>query len=299
MPRILLIDDTEALHRPISRALTLDGIEVHSALNGTTGIQLARELLPDLILLDVLMPDLNGYDVCQKLSEHPETARIPVIFLSGIQDMPGRIRGLDLGAADFIAKPFNVEELRARVRVHLRNKASLDKEFWRAMHDGLTGVWSRRYFDERFLAEIAMSQRNLTPLSLILMDVDRFKSINDAYGHIVGDEILRHVGHMLDENRRKNEAVCRYGGEEFAILCPMVNAQQATALAERLRTKIAEQHFFTRAGGMKITCSFGVAGGIGSEHLLIIADRALYDAKDRGRNVVVEHQATPNNANTG
>ncbi len=289
MHRVLLIDDTESLHRPIKNALVMDGIEVYDAYDGTTGIHQAKAVLPDLILLDIKMPGIDGYEVCQELIRDPETAKIPIIFVSGMGEAEDRVRGLDLGAADFISKPFNVEELRARVRTHLRNKAALDQETWRAVHDGLTGIWSRSYFDERFMSEIAMSQRHGTPLSLIMVDVDHFKEINDTHGHAVGDAVLRGLAELIDANRRLEDVACRYGGEEFVIICRGVRSWQARVLAERLRSRIALQLFTTPKGALRITCSFGVAGGCGSESMLSAADGALYRAKSGGRNCVVEN----------
>lgn len=288
MQRVLLIDDTEALHRPIKCALTIDGIDVYSAFDGISGICQAQILQPDLILLDVVMPGLNGYEVCERLSKMSETSRIPVIFVSSIGEPVDRVRGLDLGATDFIRKPFDVDELRARVRRHLRHKATLDQASWTAMHDGLTGIWSRSYFNERYESEIALSRRHHSPLSLVMIDVDHFKKINDSLGHATGDTVLRCLAETIDACRRIEDVACRYGGEEFVVICPGVESRHACVLAERIRKMVASRSFSLPMAELQLTCSCGVAGGIGKNDILQAADQALYRAKHAGRNCVVE-----------
>jgi diguanylate cyclase (GGDEF)-like protein len=285
-PRVLLIDDAPALHRVVAAQLRVDGIETLSAFDGTEGIHTAKTTRPDVILLDVGMPGLNGFEVCELLKVQPETAHIPVMFLSGANEPSDRVRGLQLGASDYLAKPFDGDELRARVRVSLRYRALLELESRRAFRDGLTGHWNRAYLNHRLASDSAASLRHGWPLSCVMLDLDFFKTINDAYGHSVGDEALRAVSDLINGVCRKEDIACRYGGEEFVILCPGVGASDAAAMAEQLRVAIAGVNVPSPEGVVRLTCSFGVADRVYDEALLQAADRALYHAKRTGRNRV-------------
>jgi diguanylate cyclase (GGDEF)-like protein len=297
---VLLIDDSPALQALVKVALAADNLDVHGALNGVEGVEAAKRLAPDLILLDLEMPGPDGFEVCEMLASQPETIRIPVIFLSATSEPDLRARGLNAGACDFISKPFHGDELRARVRVALRYKALLEMESRRGMHDGLTGLWNRKYLDQRLIAELKSSQRHGHPLSCIMFDLDHFKALNDAHGHATGDAALRLIGELLPATARAEDVNCRYGGEEFAVLCPGVDADGAAALAERLRELIAQTPIpiAISAGEapslskpLHITASFGVADRSAGDDLLSAADAALYRAKRQGRNRVVTTSA--------
>jgi diguanylate cyclase (GGDEF)-like protein len=297
---VLLIDDSPALHALVKVALAADGLEVHGALNGVEGVAAAKQLFPDMILLDLEMPGPDGFEVCEMLASLPETLRIPVIFLSAASEPDLRARGLNAGASDFISKPFHADELRARVRVALRYKALLEMEARRGMHDGLTGLWNRKYLDERLAAELKSSHRHGRPLACIMFDLDHFKALNDVHGHATGDAALRALGELLQATGREEDVACRYGGEEFVVLCPNVDAEGATVLAERLRELIAKMPIPTAAGSsptppevkpLHITASFGVADRLAGDDLLSAADAALYRAKRQGRNRVVTTSA--------
>jgi diguanylate cyclase (GGDEF)-like protein len=297
---ILLIDDSPALQALVKVALAADNLDVQGALNGVEGLDAAKRLAPDLILLDLDMPGPNGFEVCEMLASQPETLRIPVIFLSAASEPELRARGLNAGASDFISKPFHADELRARVRVALRYKALLEMESRRGMLDGLTGLWNRKYLDQRLVVELKSSQRHGHPLSCVMMDLDHFKALNDAHGHATGDAALRTIGELLPSAARTEDVTCRYGGEEFAVLCPNVDADGATVLAERLRVLIAHtpipKAMCTGESGRQdepihITASFGVADRSAGDDLLSAADAALYRAKRQGRNRVVTTSA--------
>ncbi len=284
--KILIIDDDKSLHALVRAELLTEGFEIHSAFNGLAGMSLAKQVKPDLILLDVSMPELNGYDVCELIRIQVETANTPVIFLSATADPAERARGLNAGAVDFINKPFFGDELRARVRVSLRFKFLLDLETNRALRDGLTGAWNRAYFEDRLQSESAAVARHHYPLSCVMLDIDRFKLINDHYGHPFGDRVICSVVEALNRTCREEDIVCRYGGEEFVVLCPHVAEDGAHRLAERMREAVLEHRFETPSGNVTVTCSLGVADdrhGLGVE-LVSAADRALFVAKRSGRN---------------
>jgi two-component system, cell cycle response regulator len=287
-PNLLVIDDSPDLHALIRVRLAKEPVTVLSATDPESGIATARTCDPDLILLDVDMPGRDGFSVCAELKSHPETRDVPIIFLSGAATTTDKIRGLDLGAVDYIAKPFDAAELRARVRATLRTRELMSLLSKKAMIDGLTGLWNRRYLDAQTVVEHSTSRRTGEPLSCIMADVDHFKLINDQYGHGFGDEVLRRIGQILTEHARPQDVCCRYGGEEFAILMPGTSLEIAAVVAERLREAVESLVFYYCDKPVKVTCSFGVAQLRDKvpPTILELADEALYQAKSGGRNRV-------------
>jgi len=286
--KILLIDDCPEIHDLVRARLEDEPIELHTATGGEAGLRAALELNPDLILLDVEMPAPDGYEVCRRLKEDPRTMQLPIIFLTSASSTKQKIRGLDLGAVDYVTKPFEPEELQARVRASLRTKYLLDLLSRKAMIDGLTGLFNRAYFDVRLSAEAALARRTHAPLSCMMFDVDHFKKINDNNGHLLGDEVLRGIGQIITESCRTEDTICRFGGEEFVILCPNTAAEATVLLAERLRQKIEAAHFVRHGQITRATCSIGIAGFVGDPMKMVeAADKALYAAKQQGRNRVV------------
>ncbi|HZL37241.1 MAG TPA: diguanylate cyclase [Tepidisphaeraceae bacterium] len=286
--KVLLIDDSAPIHGLVRTRLRSEPVELHFAFNGEEGLTMALAVLPDLILLDVDMLRPDGFEVCRRLKADSRTMNIPVVFLSSAGSTEDKIRGLDLGAVDYVLKPFDPAELRARVRASLRTKYLMDLLSAKAMIDGLTGLWNRAYFDVRLVSELAITRRTGQPLSCVIADIDRLKQINDTYGHPAGDEVLRAVGQVLMEGSRQEDTVCRYGGEEFAILAPNSAATGAALLANRLRQAI-ERHSLTHNGvEIRVTCSMGIADlrGTAPPCVVEMADRALYEAKQMGRNRV-------------
>ena len=285
---VLVIDDSADIQALVRVRLAKEQVTVTSARDAASGLEAARTGQFDLILLDVDMPDRDGFSVCAELKSRQETRDIPVIFLSGAASTSDKIRGLDLGAADYITKPFDPAELRARVRASLRTRQLMTLLSKKAMIDGLTSLWNRRYLDAQMSIELSASRRSGEPLSCIMADVDHFKSINDNYGHGFGDEVLRRIAAVLGEQCRPKDIVCRYGGEEFAILLPLTSASDAVDVAERLRAAVETLTFSYGEKLVTVTCSFGVA------HLraqvpptiLELADEALFTAKQAGRNRV-------------
>ena len=287
--RVLVIDDELAIHMLVKARLVDEGVEVHTALGGAAGLDASFALLPDVILLDVEMPEIDGFEVCRRLKADSKTQNIQVIFLSADTSTAQKTAGLDLGAVDYISKPFDPAELRARVRASLRTKSLMDLLATRALIDGLTGLWNRAFLQERLESELARARRYGSDLSLILLDIDRFKSINDRYGHPFGDHVLCEVAAALTLGCREEDSVCRYGGEEFAIVASGSPMTGSLTLAERLRDAIERTHLTVAETPVVVTASFGVAaaGKDSAAGLMERVDRALYQAKQTGRNRVV------------
>jgi diguanylate cyclase (GGDEF)-like protein len=285
--KVLLIDDAEPIHDLLRYHLADEPLEVLSALDAASGLRMARELAPDIILLDVEMPDADGFETIRRLKADTTTIDIPVVFVTGVSSTDDKIRGLDLGASDYVTKPFEPAELRARVRATLRTRRLLELLARKAMIDGLTGLWNRGYFEQHLDTEVARARRAGKAVACIMADLDHFKSINDRYGHPAGDAVIAQVAQILVDGCREQDIVCRYGGEEFAVILPMTGEAEAQAIAERLRLAIASHQ--GRYNGLRIdvTCSFGVADIHQIPPSLVeLADQALYAAKQSGRNKV-------------
>ena len=208
IPKLLVIDDSELIHRLLRVRLQHERIEIHCALTATEGLRLAKELQPEVILLDIEMEEMDGFQVLDRLKADPETQQIAVIFISATGDTMDRVRGLDFGAVDFISKPFEVVELKARVRSALRMQHLFKMLEQKAQIDGLSGLWNRRYFEQRLAQEVSEAVRHKQPLSLLMCDVDRFKRINDQFGHPFGDSVIERVAQILSSGRTSDIA-CR------------------------------------------------------------------------------------------
>jgi two-component system, cell cycle response regulator len=289
-PRLLAIDDSELIHRLLQVRLQGERLELHGALSAQEGLQKARELMPEVILLDIELDTMDGFEVLAHLKADPATQDIAVIFISAVSDTMDRVRGLDLGAVDFIAKPFEVAELKARVRSALRMQHLVKMLEHRAQIDSLSGLWNRRYFDQRLQQEWSEARRHGRSLSLIMCDVDRFKRLNDQFGHPFGDQVIERVAQILSGGRG-SDITCRYGGEEFGVILPSTAADRALEVAERQRVTIESQSW-TGHDDVIVTGSFGVADlksvppDASMEQLVQAADMALYRAKQSGRNRV-------------
>jgi two-component system, cell cycle response regulator len=294
--KVLIVDDDPVALEIARIRLAKEPLELLCAEGGIVGLETARRERPDLILLDVDMPDMPGFEVCRALKADLDLCMIPVLFLSGMDSAEDRIQGLDLGAIDYIAKPFDGFELRARVRAALRTKRLQDLLIEHAHIDPLTGLPNRRALMERLQSEWARIERHGGQLSFIMADIDHFKWVNDNHGHEVGDRLLQEIGSIFATQCRKTELPCRCGGEEFAIIVPDEKASGAAVLADRCRRKIAEAGLNVNDQLIATTASFGVADSTGAdslEALMSLADKALYQAKSEGRNRVETHEPTP------
>ena len=291
--RVLVVEDNDLERLLVRHRLRLDHLELIEAADGGSALELARSAVPDLILLDLDLPDISGFEVIHHLKEDPATRSIPVIFVSAYATTEAKVRALDLGAVDFITKPFDPAELRARLRMAFRLKFQQDLLEKQAHLDALTGLANRLALRERLEAEWSACRRRSAPLSLLIVDVDHFKRINDRFGHAAGDETLRRVAEALRVVARDYDLVARFGGEEFVLLAPDCDLAGALGLAERAREQVGGLRLAFDAAPNALTASVGVATSAGSppdepgpDALFDRADRALYEAKSAGRNAV-------------
>ncbi len=299
-PSVLLIDDSVEILRLLQVRLRSEDVNLITATTGMEGIRIAAERKPALILLDLDMPVMDGFETLRALKEDSRTVNIPVIVISGSDDTVDKVAGFEFGAIDYVCKPFNLPELRARMRSALRIQQLMSMLEHRAQIDGLTGLWNRAYFDRRLEEEIASHMRTGRPFTLVLCDLDNFKSLNDTHGHPAGDAVLQGFAKQLTATLRKQDIACRYGGEEFALILRETHAEQAHALIERIRETL-ESTRWPRHPERAITASFGVCDEPNGDSSvpacwLETADKALYEAKKRGRNrIVVAGDPLPGN----
>ena len=289
-PTILVVDDTvenlDVLEELLQEYRVID------ATNGKDAIALVKQQKPDLILLDIMMPNMDGYEVCQILQDDEETKHIPIIFITAKIDEKSIEKAYDLGAADYITKPFLPKELLARVKKELRIQSLIEKLEELASTDTLTKLYNRRFFYESAIKTIEYAKRNKHLLSLIMLDIDHFKRVNDTYGHSAGDEVLKELAQIMKNIQRKSDTIVRLGGEEFAILLPDTSKEQAFEVAQKLRQTIEKNQVLLSDGNIvHFTVSLGVSSvqtekEINIEAALSRADKALYRVKEGGRNNV-------------
>ncbi len=292
-PKLLIVDDQPINIQVLNQIFAPDH-QVFMATSGEQAVQLCASKQPDLVLLDIMMPGMDGYAVCKRLKADPLTQDIPVIFVTATNDEVAEARGLNAGAVDFISKPISPKIVRARVKTHITLKAQSDLLRSWAYMDGLTGVHNRRHFDEQLAIEWGRALRSQSPLSLLMLDVDFFKRYNDRYGHQAGDDCLRRVASAIKTSmKRPGDQVARYGGEEFVCMLPETDLAAALRVAEHIRNSVSElaiAHADSTAAP-SITVSTGVCckppDALGSaQALLKQADLQLYAAKAAGRNRV-------------
>lgn len=290
---VLVVDDIRANINILKKVLA-EVCEVNAVEDGASALEYVAHHLTDLILLDIIMPDMDGYEVCRRLKEEESTKDIPVIFITSKGEESDEYQGLELGAVDYITKPFSKAIIRARVRNHLEMKKQRDLLSDLANLDGLTGIPNRRSMEIRLEREWKRSIRSGMPVSLLMIDVDCFKQYNDNYGHAAGDDCLKEVARVLAEAvKRPADFTARYGGEEFVVLLPDVNEEGAVSVGENIRREIEAlnlPHEHSRAAAC-VTISLGAATIIPKQttalsDLMKAADDALYEAKENGRNQV-------------
>jgi len=304
--KILLIEDNLPQSRQIKRMLEKTGYQVFCADKGITGLKMVTTLNPDVVILDVVLPDISGHEVCRWIKVRDDTKGIPVIMLTVKSKLKEKVAGLQIGADDYLPKPFKESELNARIYASLRTKEFqeelkkkntqleelLQKVEIMAITDPGTGLFNRRRFQEVFQKEFARSKRYEEALTVMMIDIDHFKTINDTFGHQVGDQVLADVAKVISSQFREVDTVARYGGEEFAVLLPQSSKADAAMAAARTLEGIAGHPFEGLKGrNRKITVSIGIAGLPDpmlntKDQLIQCADAALYKAKQNGRNRV-------------
>jgi diguanylate cyclase (GGDEF)-like protein len=296
-PKLLVVDD-QPINIQVMHQLFGGDYQVFMATSGAQALSICQANPPDLVLLDIVMPGMDGFEVCSQLKSNDATCNIPIIFVTAHTDAAQETHGLSLGAVDFIAKPVNPAVVRARVKTHLTLKFQSDLLRKLVFLDGLSGVFNRRYFDQQLSVEWSRSARSGLPLSAIMIDVDYFKLFNDRYGHQSGDDCLRQIAVTLKAClKRPADLVARYGGEEFACILPDTAFADAMCLAVDLERRIRAlsiPHVSSGLAGV-VTISVGVAtrtAGSSQEAaaLVRLADTELYNAKQSGRGRVCGSQ---------
>jgi len=295
---ILVIDDSESVRKEIIQTLQAHSVATffHEAADGIEGLKVLLEIKMDLVLCDVEMPRLDGFRFLSMVRARDELRSIPFVMLTAKEDQESKIRGFELGVADYITKPFGPGELVARVKVHLQIK-KLQDELMKANEllleisytDHLTGLYNRRYLMEVLDREFSRAQRTGSILSLLILDIDQFKGINDRFGHQEGDAVLARTASIFRNELRGYDTAVRFGGDEYVAVLPDTSLNDAIAVAERIRKAVHETTFAGKLKGERISVSLGIAAYPGKnvetiEDLVREADGALYRAKAGGRN---------------
>ncbi|OIO94298.1 MAG: diguanylate cyclase response regulator [Armatimonadetes bacterium CG2_30_59_28] len=301
--RILIAEDSSVQRQILTSVLEEWGYEVVSAEDGNEAWNLLRNgNAPQLALLDWIMPEMDGTEVCQKVRERGNEPYTYLILLTSLDEKTNTVKGLDAGADDYLTKPFDPHELRARLRVgermlEIQRELITAREELRlqATQDSLTGMLNRRLVLDILERELTRGQRLELPLAVLMIDIDHFKAVNDAYGHQAGDAVLKEVAARVSTTVRPYDSVGRYGGEEFLVILPGCDEPRAQIVAERLCCVVSREVVHTSAAEISVTLSLGLAlsaQGETSERLVHAADRALYEAKRNGRNRVVVSQSS-------
>ena len=289
--KILVVDDNLNNIRLLTDILEDENFTVYTADNGAAVLAMVHKLKPDVILLDIMMPGLDGFEVCKLLKNDFDIKDIPVIMVTAKTEGIDIKKSLEMGAFDYIKKPIDEIEVIARVQSAIWFKQTQDKLKEMAMKDGLTGLYNHALLIELFEKEIDKQQRNNGSISFAMIDIDNFKKINDTYGHISGDTVLKELSNILMSSVRGGDIVGRYGGEEFSIVFPGIDEQNAFQLCERIRKEVEDFNFEIGIETVKITISIGInfnelKGIINKREIIQKADEALYRAKHNGRNRV-------------
>jgi len=297
--KILIVDDDPSIIMATSKALNGLG-KIIFAVNGADALVLAEKELPDVILLDAEMPNMNGFEVCAGLKAKKETSSIPIIFITSHSGSDFEIKVFDHGASDYINKPLNPRVVLARTNLQLNYKRALEKLEYLSLTDGLTGLLNRRAFDERFLLEFTRAQRVCRPISLLMIDIDEFKKYNDHFGHVQGDTCIQQTAKvLLDVSQRTTDFVTRYGGEEFTIVLPDTDMKGAKHFATHILNHMLALDIAHAPSAQRkmVTLSIGCSSIIPNHNdnpkeLLSTSDAALFDAKNSGRACIKERVIT-------
>ena len=299
MPRILIADDTPDNIRLLEFCLDdIEDCELFTATNGVEALEVAREVHPETILLDVMMPGKDGIQVCREIRMDPKLAQVPIILVTAMSDEDDVVRGLEAGADDYVTKPFNGRIVAARTLAAVQrytvvseNRRLIHELEEAARKDAMTSLLNRSTFFDVFHHDLMRSVRSGETCSFVMLDIDHFKTINDTYGHLAGDQAIIRVARQLREAARESDAIGRYGGEEFCVLLPDTPLEGAMIWAERCRQSIEAMGFQWEGADVRVTASFGATqtepGERKVEDVINRADLALLKAKAEGRNRVI------------
>jgi diguanylate cyclase (GGDEF)-like protein len=289
--KVLVVDDNYLNIRLMRDILVDEGFTVYTADNGLPVLNMAHELKPDVILLDIMMPGMDGFEVCKLLKNDNDVKNIPVIMVTAKTEGTDIRQSLDIGAFDYIRKPVDEIEVVARIRSAIRFKEQQDQLLEIASKDSLTGLFNRALLMELFEKELARQQRSSANIAFVMMDLDHFKTVNDTYGHPVGDMVLKEFADILVDSVRYGDIIGRYGGEEFGLVVTGMDAPSVFLLCERIRKNVEQKQFHTNEATFSLTVSMGICvkrpfDRITAAQMIQNADGALYKAKNAGRNRV-------------
>ena len=292
--KILVIDDAFNTLSILENFLLKNDYEVFTAIDGESGFDMARSCMPDLILLDVMMPGDDGYVTCRNIRSCKEIADVPIIFITAMNQQDDILKAFEAGGNDYVVKPFFFHEVLHRIRVHVENKLLREQLYEMSMKDLLTELWNRRYFIDNAIVEFERSIRHKRNMSFVICDIDNFKKINDSYGHCAGDNVLKRIAETMQDSVRPSDCVGRWGGEEFVVLFPETDKLTAAEVADRMRHELSELRISCESGDIQVTLSFGVSdlkdldySGNDFDSIYTIADKRLYAAKKAGKNRVI------------
>lgn len=287
--KVLIVDDNRVNLRLLQEILEDEGFVTQCINESTKVIEAAIIFKPDIILLDIMMPVLDGFEVCKLIKQNSELYNIPVIMITAKTESTDLKRALELGAFDYIKKPVDEIEVIARIYSAYNYKTINDKLREMAIRDGLTGLYNHTFLLELFQVELDKARRINSNIAFLMIDIDYFKSINDTYGHMMGDVVIREISALLNDTVRTGDIIGRYGGEEFSIVLTEVTNEQVSDICDRIRKNVEQHVFEVNGNGIKVTVSIGVClkksqSTASKNDIIKIADRALYEAKRNGRN---------------
>ncbi len=281
--QLLVVDDSLDVQPLVAALLSDQPVDVHAATEPNYGLTLAASIRPDLILLDVDMPGMDGYEFCRRMKANPHICNVPIIFLTSKGNTDQKVRGLDMGAVDYIAKPFSPSELLARVRVALRTQSVINDLEDRALVDTLTGLGNAKMFNTRLNGEVSSRTRSMKPMSCAFIDVDGFNAVNRNYGEPFGDQLLQRVADVLREVYRPEDVTCRLRADDFAVLMPGTSVEETIEMAQDVKSKLSRATFTYRGSRIPLTCSIGIstANDAYDRTVLDRAVKVLEEASDR------------------
>ena len=287
--KILVVDDNKMNSAMLTDILESEGYEVYSLFSGVKIVETILLIKPDAILLDIVMPDVDGFEVCNKLKKLEEAKNIPIIMITAMTDTSLLRKAFELGAFDYIKKPFDQIEVIARLQSALRYSEQQIKLESLAMRDGLTNLYNHRMVMEFLKKEMSKAVRSKHNIAFIMLDIDFFKKVNDTYGHKAGDFVIRNIAELIQNSVRESDIVGRYGGEEFCVTATDISLENVLQLGERIRKTIEEYEFDDGSNKINVTASIGIAfreptSDVNESELIKISDSKLYKAKGSGRN---------------